>query len=234
MLIEAHNLQKDYPMGSINFLALQGVSLEMDNGDFTAIMGASGSGKSTLLHLLGCLDRPSQGWYRFDGLDVENLSDLELSKLRNRKIGFVFQTFNLIRQYNVMENVELPLIYAGFRREKRRASSMSIIRRVGLEDKLKHHPNDLSGGEVQRVAIARALASDPLVLLADEPTGNLDSRTGEEIMELFTSVNQDGTTILMVTHNQEVASHAKRLIEMKDGLIIRDSHVLDIPDKTPG
>ncbi len=210
-------------MGPTEVHALRGVGVGVDHGEFVAIMGASGSGKSTLLHLLGCLDRPSEGWYRLDGMAVESLSDTELSRLRNERIGFVFQAFNLIPQHNVLENVELPLIYGGVGRRVRRERSLEILRQVGLGDKIRHRPTELSGGEVQRVAIARALAVEPPLLLADEPTGNLDSQTGEGIMKLFTDLNQRGTTILVVTHNREVASHTKRVIEMRDGRIVGDS-----------
>jgi len=223
MLIETYDLRKTYHMGSTEVHALRGVELGVSHGEFAAIMGASGSGKSTLLHLLGCLDLPSEGWYRLDGMAVETLSDTELSRLRNKKIGFVFQAFNLITQHNVLENVELPLIYGGVGRRVRSERSLEILQQVGLGDKIYHKPTELSGGEVQRAAIARALAIEPLLLLADEPTGNLDSQTGEGIMKLFSDLNQRGTTILMVTHNKDVAAYAKRVIEMKDGQIVRDS-----------
>src|SRR5947207_2493699 len=195
MLIETHDLQKHYRMGVATVEALRGVDLGVDHGEFVAIMGPSGSGKSTLMHLLGCLDRPSAGWYRLDGLAVERLGDTELSKLRNRKIGFVFQAFNLIAQHNVLENVELPLVYGDVDRKLRQARPLEILRQVGLGDKLQHKPTELSGGEAQRVAIARALAVDPLLLLADEPTGNLDSATGEGIIKLFEDLNERGTAI---------------------------------------
>jgi putative ABC transport system ATP-binding protein len=223
MLIQAYGLRKMYRMGLADVHALRGVDLEVAHGEFVAIMGASGSGKSTLLHLLGCLDRPSEGRYWLDGRPVDSLSDTELSRLRNERIGFVFQAFNLIPQHSVLENVELPLIYGGVARRIRRERSLEIIRQVGLGDKIRHKPTELSGGENQRVAIARALAIEPLLLLADEPTGNLDSRTGEEIMELFVDLHRRGTTLLMITHNREVAAYADRLIEMRDGRIVSDS-----------
>ncbi len=222
MLIQTYDLRKTYQTGSTEVHAIRGVRLEVAHGEFVAIMGPSGSGKSTLLHLLGCLDRPSEGWYRLDGMTVESLHDAELSRLRNKRIGFVFQGFNLIHQHNVLENVELPLIYGGMERRSRSESSLEILHQVGLREKLYHKPTELSGGEAQRVAIARALVIQPLLLLADEPTGNLDSRTGEEIMRLFVELNRAGTTILMVTHNRDVAAHASRTIEMKDGGIIGD------------
>ncbi len=211
-------------MGPVEVHALRGVGLGVAHGEFVAIMGPSGSGKSTLLHLLGCLDRPSEGWYRLDGMAVDALGDAELSRLRNKKIGFVFQGFNLILQHTVLENVELPLIYGGVEKRVRRERSLDILHQVGLGEKVSHRPTELSGGEAQRVAVARALAVRPLLLLADEPTGNLDSQTGKGIMELFESLNRGGTTILMVTHNRDVAAHATRIIEMRDGGILADSN----------
>jgi putative ABC transport system ATP-binding protein len=223
MLIQADGLRKTYRMGPTEVHALRGVGLEVARGEFVAIMGASGSGKSSLLHLLGCLDRPSEGWYRLDGTVVESLSDAQLSRLRNETIGFVFQAFNLIPQHNILENVELPLIYGGIGRKVRRERSLEILSQVGLGNKIYHRPTELSGGEVQRAAIARALAVEPLLLLADEPTGNLDTHTGEGIMKLFVDLNHQGTTILIVTHNSDIAAYANRLIEMRDGRIIADS-----------
>jgi putative ABC transport system ATP-binding protein len=223
MLIQIRDLRKTYHMGSTDVYALRGVNLEVDYGEFVAIMGASGSGKSTMLHLLGCLDRPTSGTYRLAGREVASLSDAELSRVRNRQIGFVFQAFNLIAQHSVLENVELPLIYKGVGRGSRREKSLELLRQVGLAKKIWHRPRELSGGEMQRVAIARALAIEPPLLLADEPTGNLDSRTGEEIMKLFIDLYQRGTTILLVTHSREIADYTNRVIEMKDGQIIADS-----------
>jgi len=223
MLIQADGLKKTYYIGSTEVQALRGVALQVASGEFVAIMGASGSGKSTLLHLLGCLDRPSEGWYRLDGMAVESLSDAALSKLRNERIGFVFQSFNLIPQHNVLENVELPLIYKGVGKGLRRERSLEILGQVGLGKKIRHRATELSGGEKQRVAIARALAVDPPLLLADEPTGNLDSQTGEGIMQIFTDLHRRGTTIVVVTHSREVAAYTERVIEMRDGQIIRDA-----------
>ena len=223
MLIRAVGLKKTYLIGSTEVHALRGVDLQVGQEEFVAIMGASGSGKSTLLHLLGCLDRPSEGWYQLDGMAVESLSDAELSKLRNERIGFVFQSFNLIPQHNVLENVELPLVYKGVGRAPRRERSLEILYQVGLAEKIRHRPTELSGGEKQRVAIARALAVEPPLLLADEPTGNLDSQTGEGIMQLFADLHRRGTTIVMVTHSREVASYTERVIEMRDGQIIIDA-----------
>ena len=203
--------------------ALREVSLEVRAGEFAAIMGASGSGKSTLMHLLGCLDRPTGGSYHLDGVAVDTLDDAGLSVLRNQKIGFVFQSFNLILQNNVLENVELPMVYRGVPKEIRRERSLKILKLVGLGHRVLHRPTELSGGEVQRVAVARALAFEPPLVLADEPTGNLDSATGVDIMNLFVDLNKRGTTIILVTHSAEVAEYADRLIEMKDGKILRDS-----------
>ena len=226
MLIQADGLRKTYRMGTTEVHALWDVGLEVAHGEFVAIMGASGSGKSSLLHLLGCLDRPSAGWYRLDGTPVESLSDAQLSRLRNETIGFVFQAFNLIPQHSILENVELPLIYGGMGRKIRRERSEEILHQVGLGTKVYHRPTELSGGEVQRASIARALAVEPLLLLADEPTGNLDSHTGEGIMKLFVDLNRQGTTILLVTHNSDIADYSNRLIEMRDGRIIGDSQGL--------
>ena len=223
MLIEATELRRSYWMGPTEVPALRGVDLEVERGELVAIMGPSGSGKSTLLHLLGCLDPPSGGRYRLDGVAVEQIEDAELSRIRNRKIGFVFQAFNLIPQHDVLENVELPLVYAGVARPLRRERSLAILREVGLENKVRHRPTELSGGEMQRVAIARALVVEPLLLFGDEPTGNLDSRTGEGIMKLFVDLHRRGTTIVMVTHDPDVASYAQRTIHMRDGHIVSDS-----------
>jgi putative ABC transport system ATP-binding protein len=223
MLIQAHQLRKSYRMGLAEVEALRGVDLEVAHGEFVAIVGASGSGKSTLLHLLGCLDRPSGGWYRLDGTAVEALSDTELSRVRNQRIGFVFQTFNLIPQHDVLANVELPLIYSGMSKMRRRQRSLAMLRRVGLGERTQHRPTELSGGENQRAAIARALAIEPALLLADEPTGNLDTRTGAGIMNLFLELHRTGTTIVVVTHNREVAIQTERIIEMSDGRIVSDS-----------
>jgi putative ABC transport system ATP-binding protein len=223
MLVQADDLRRTYRMGRSELHALRGVCLEVSHGEFVAIMGASGCGKSTLLHLLGCLDLPTAGAYRLDGTAVESLSDADLSRLRGGKLGFVFQAFNLISQHSILENVELPLIYGNMGKRTRRERSLELLRQVGLEDRINHRPTELSGGEVQRAAIARALAVQPLLLLADEPTGNLDSQTGEGILRLFTDLNDRGMTIIMVTHSREVADHAGRIIEMRDGLIVKDS-----------
>ncbi len=226
MLIEASDLRKVYQMGPTQVHALRGVQLHVGSGEFVALMGPSGSGKSTLLHLLGCLDRPNGGSYRLGGVAVDSMTDLELSRVRNQRIGFVFQAFNLIPQHTVMENVEMPLVYAGIPKAVRRKQGLHILRQVGLGEKLGHRPSELSGGEAQRAAIARALVVRPLLLLADEPTGNLDSQTGDGIMALFVDLNQRGTTIVMVTHNRDVAACASRIVEMRDGRVVSDSKAM--------
>jgi putative ABC transport system ATP-binding protein len=210
-------------MGATEVHALRAVDLEVDHGEFVAIMGRSGSGKSTLLHLLGCLDHPTSGSYVLDGKAVESLGDAELSRLRGGKIGFVFQAFNLILQHTVLENVEMPLIYSGIDKNVRLERSLESLRQVGLGVKVMHRPTELSGGEVQRAAIARALALKPALVLADEPTGSLDSDTSEEILRLFEELNKRGTTIVLITHSSDIAAHAHRIIQMKDGRIVSDS-----------
>ncbi len=222
MLVDVRDLTRKYAMGESEVHALRGVSLAIDRGEFVSIMGPSGSGKSTLMHLLGCLDRPSSGNYMLDGTPVENLSDQELSRLRNRKVGFVFQTFNLIPQLNVLENVEVPLIYMNVERSQRHSLCMEMLQAVGLDHRPTHRPTELSGGENQRVAIARALVTKPDIILADEPTGNLDTKTGNEIMQILRDLNKRGTTIVLVTHEVSKAKWARRLIHMQDGLVLRE------------
>ncbi len=222
MLVEVKDLARTYVMGDSEVQALRGVSLGVDRGEFVAIMGSSGSGKSTLMHLLGCLDRPTSGTYALDGTPVEKLSDVELSRLRNRKIGFVFQSFNLIPQLSVIENIEVPLIYMEIERARRPELCKEVLDAVGLSHRGDHRPNELSGGENQRVAIARALVTKSEIILADEPTGNLDSKTGAEIMEILQGLNERGTTIILVTHEIEKAKWARRLVQMKDGRILRE------------
>ncbi|MCA9244858.1 MAG: ABC transporter ATP-binding protein [Phycisphaerales bacterium] len=219
-MIEVRQLHKHYPMGEEVVRALNGVDLNIHRGEFVAITGASGSGKSTLMHLLGCLDRPTRGSYKLDGRDVSRLSDSALAETRNRKIGFVFQTFNLINRTSALDNVCVPMFYA--REFNGRVAAMKALERVGLAPRAGHKPSELSGGERQRVAIARALVNDPVLLLADEPTGNLDSRTGEQIMELFHDLNRQGVTIALVTHEPDVAMQAQRVIQMRDGEIVYD------------
>lgn len=219
MIIRLSGLEKTYSMGTVQVHALRGVDLEVPEGDYIAIMGPSGSGKSTLMHIIGCLDRPSKGTYELRGRRVDSLDDQQLSHTRNREIGFVFQSFNLLPQMNVQQNVELPMIYAGMSRHERQEKASIAIERVGLQDRAKHLPNELSGGQRQRVAIARALVNDPAILLADEPTGNLDTKTGEEIMRLFDEVHAAGNTLILVTHEPEIGEHAHRIVHIRDGLV---------------
>ncbi len=222
MLIKTDNLTKIYKLGVAQVSALEGVSVEIDRGEYVAITGPSGSGKSTFMHLLGCLDTPTSGKYFFQEKDVTNLSDMELSRLRNKSIGFVFQTFNLLPRLTVMQNVELPLIYANVDTKLRIKKTVAMLEKVGLEHRKTHRPNELSGGEMQRVAIARALINVPEVLFADEPTGNLDSQTGKEIMTLFNELAKEGNTIILVTHDPNIAQYARRQLKMLDGRIIED------------
>lgn len=223
-LIKVHNLIKTYRLGEVEVPALRGISLSIDRGEFVAIMGPSGSGKSTLMNILGFLDRPTSGTYILEGINGENLSRDQLAEIRNQKIGFVFQGFNLLARTSALENVELPLIYGKSPALKRKELAYNALRAVGLIGREHHYPNQLSGGEQQRVAIARALVNQPSILLADEPTGNLDSKTSEEIMKIFQVLNQDmGITIIMITHESDIASYAKRRILFKDGNIISDS-----------
>ncbi|MCY3762329.1 MAG: ABC transporter ATP-binding protein [Gemmatimonadetes bacterium] len=202
--------------------ALRGVDLEIEGGEYAAVMGPSGSGKSTLMNIIGCLDTPSAGTYRLNGTDVSEMNPNELADVRNQQIGFVFQTFNLLPRSSAFHNVELPLVYAGARRRQRRERAEAALERVGLADRMDHRPAELSGGQRQRVAIARALVNEPSLLLADEPTGNLDSRTGEEIMGLFDHLHAEGNTVILVTHEQHVAGHARRSIAILDGLVASD------------
>jgi putative ABC transport system ATP-binding protein len=219
-LIRTCDLTKVYSAGAAEVRALDGVSIEIAAGEYIALMGASGSGKSTLMHLLGCLDMASSGKYWFDGRDVMTLNDTELASLRNRDVGFVFQSFNLLARLSAQANVQLPMVYAGMSRRNRVARAASLLELVGLKDRMKHRPNELSGGEMQRVALARSLANQPRILLADEPTGNLDSRTGKEIMRLFDELADRGNTIVLVTHDQSVADHARRTIRLSDGKVV--------------
>ncbi len=210
-------------MGAVEVHALRGVSLTIAAGEFVSIMGPSGSGKTTLMDILGCLARPTAGLYRLEGRDVSTLSDTDLARVRNRRIGFVFQTFNLLPRASARENVELPLVYAGVPRGERRRRAEAALEAVGLADRLAHQPNELSGGQRQRVAIARALVAEPALVFADEPTGNLDSRSGAEIMELFAGLNDRGVTLVLVTHDQAIAQRARRIVSLRDGLVVSDS-----------
>src|SRR5262245_31775794 len=225
IIIRIRELRKHYPMGETVVPALDGVDLDIDEGEFVAITGASGSGKSTMMHLLGCLDRPTSGTYELDSALVSSMSDRQLAVIRNKKIGFVFQTFNLIQRTSAVDNVAVPLFYA--RKTRVREPAMAALRRVGLEQRASHTPSELSGGERQRVAIARAIVTNPRVLLADEPTGNLDTKNGQAIMQIFRELHASGVTIILVTHEMSVAAQAARIIRMRDGKVVEDQRTND-------
>jgi putative ABC transport system ATP-binding protein len=227
IVIDIDHITKEYVMGEELVRALRGVSLRIHRNEYLAIMGPSGSGKSTLMNMLGCLDTPTAGRYQFNGRDVSVMTDDELAEIRNHEIGFVFQTFNLLPRADSLRNVELPLIYAGIDPDTRRDRAEQALRDVGLGDRLHHKPNELSGGQRQRVAIARALVNNPSIILADEPTGNLDSKTGEEIMALFEELYQQGNTVILVTHESDIARHARRTVHLRDGLIESDDVLVE-------
>lgn len=222
MIIKMEDITRVYTIGDVEVHALRGVSLSVERGEFVAIIGPSGSGKSTIMHLIGCLDRPTSGVYELEDIAIAGLSDNELSEIRNKKIGFVFQTFNLIPRMSVLKNVVLPLVYSGAPVKERYERAAQIISQTGLSHRVSHRPSELSGGEQQRVAIARALVNNPSLLLADEPTGNLDSQTGEEIMKIFQELNQTGVTIILVTHEEKIAKYATRILSLQDGRILSD------------
>jgi len=222
MLIALEDITKDYQVGLEAVHALRGINLEIDKGEYLAIMGPSGSGKSTLMNILGCLDTASAGVYNLNETNVSTMNDDELAEIRNREIGFVFQTFNLLPRATALHNVELPLIYNGTPSGKRREMAELALEKVGLKDRTHHRPNELSGGQRQRVAIARALVNDPSIILADEPTGNLDTRTGDEIMEIFETIHDAGNTIILVTHEEYIAEHSDRIVRLRDGIVERD------------
>lgn len=224
-MLSVQELKKIYQMGEVTVEALKGVSFTISRGEFVAIMGPSGSGKSTLMHLLGCLDQPTSGAYYLEDENVAQLSDNCLAEIRNKRIGFVFQQFNLLPRTTILKNVEVPLIYAGMGGSKRQRLAIAALEKVGLGHRLTHRPNEISGGQKQRVAIARALINNPSLILADEPTGNLDTKTGSEIMEIFHQLNSQGHTIILVTHEEEVAQHARRIISLRDGEILSDEVV---------
>lgn len=224
-VISIRNLRKVYQLGESEVIALAGINLDVAKNDYIAIMGPSGSGKSTMMNILGCLDTPSSGAYLLAGKDVADMDDDALAQIRNHEIGFIFQSFNLLPRTTILRNVELPLVYAGMSKDERTERAAMALERVGLRDRMRHQPNELSGGQRQRVAIARALVNDPSILLADEPTGNLDSRTGEEILHLFEELFEQGQTLLVVTHEDDVAHHARRCVRLRDGLIESDEAI---------
>jgi putative ABC transport system ATP-binding protein len=225
-LLRVEGLVREYRMGGETVAALSGVDLSIDRNEYVAIMGPSGSGKSTLMNILGCLDTPTRGTYWLNGQEVSRMTDLELARVRNKEIGFVFQTFNLLARATALKNVELPLVYAGVRAKERHQRAIEALERVGLAERVDHKPNELSGGQRQRVAVARALVTKPALLLADEPTGNLDSKTGEEVLRMFEQLHAGGQTIVVVTHDPDVASHAQRRIVLRDGAIASDERAV--------
>jgi putative ABC transport system ATP-binding protein len=225
MIIKMDDIGKIYDTGKVQVEALKNVSLGIEEGEFVSIMGPSGSGKSTLMNIIGCLDRSTSGYYELDGVNISELEDTELAKIRNKKIGFVFQSFNLLPRLTALQNVELPMVYAGARKNERREKAIEALDKVGLVDRMDHKPNELSGGQKQRVAIARALVNNPAIILADEPTGNLDTASGEDIMAIFQDLNREGATIVLVTHEPDIAEHTKRIIRFRDGFLTVDELV---------
>ncbi len=225
MIIKMNDIGKIYDTGKIQVEALKNVDLSIEKGEFVSIMGPSGSGKSTLMNIIGCLDKSTSGFYELDGVNISGLEDTELAKIRNMKIGFVFQSFNLLPRITALQNVELPMIYAGMGKKERRARAIEALERVGLEDRKDHKPNELSGGQKQRVAIARALVNNPAIILADEPTGNLDTASGEDIMAVFQALNREGVTMVLVTHEPDIAEHTKRVVKFRDGLLTSDERI---------
>jgi putative ABC transport system ATP-binding protein len=221
-MIQLSNISKNYRMGEMDICALCGVSLSVNKGELIAVMGPSGSGKSTLMNVLGCLDRPTSGTYTFETREISAMNDDELAHVRNAKIGFVFQSFNLLPRFSAVKNVEMPLVYSGISAKGRTERAVPVLEKVGLKDRMEHKPTELSGGQQQRVAIARALVNNPPLLLADEPTGNLDSRSGEEILNILVDLNNQGVTIMIVTHDRDVAARCKRIINLKDGQVVGD------------
>lgn len=222
-LIKIRNITRDFPLGSEIVKVLKGIDLDIERGEYVALMGPSGSGKSTLMNLLGCLDTPTSGSYELNGKDVSNMIDDELAEIRNKEIGFVFQTFNLLPRTTALENVALPMIYAGASKSARTERAKQVLTDVGLADRMDHKPNQLSGGQRQRVAVGRALVNHPSIILADEPTGNLDSKTSEEIMKLFGDIHKAGNTVILVTHEEEIAKNAHRIIRLRDGMVESDT-----------
>lgn len=230
VIIDIKNIKKEYVMGSQTIAALKDVTLSINKNEYVALMGPSGSGKSTLMNILGCLDTPSSGSYRLNNTEVSEMSDDDLARVRNKEIGFVFQTFNLLPRLSALENVALPMVYKGMNKADRTIRAEEVMDMVGLKDRMDHKPNELSGGQRQRVAIARALVNNPSIILADEPTGNLDTKTSYEIMNIFETINNGGNTVILVTHEEDIARHAKRILRLRDGLIETDSE--NIPEKS--
>ncbi|EHQ41778.1 MULTISPECIES: ABC transporter ATP-binding protein [Myroides] len=225
LIIDIKAIKRDFKMGSETVKVLKGVDLQIERGDYVALMGPSGSGKSTLMNILGCLDTPTSGYYSLNGKDVSRLDDDQLAEIRNKDIGFVFQTFNLMPRTTALDNVALPMIYAGKSKEERNQRASDVLHMVGLGDRMDHHPNQLSGGQRQRVAVARALVNNPSIILADEPTGNLDTKTSIEIMGLFDEIHRKGNTVILVTHEEDIAEHAHRIIRLRDGIIESDERI---------
>jgi len=232
-VIELRSITKSYVMGDVEVHALKGVSLTVERNDFVAIMGASGSGKSTMMNIIGCLDVPSKGWFWLDGVDVRTLDESQLSMVRNRKIGFVFQAYNLVPRTTAIANVELPLAYAGVPRAARRERALAALAAVGLADRSRHIPSEMSGGQQQRVAVARAIVTNPALILADEPTGNLDTASSNDVMNMFSRLNSQGRTIVLITHEDDVAAYAKRVVRLRDGLIIDDHRTAAVDGPPP-
>ena len=232
-VIKVHEVSKVFDLGQIRVRALRNVSLRIDTGDLVAIMGSSGSGKSTLMNILGCLDVPTSGRYEIDGVDVSEMDEDDLADLRNRKIGFVFQSFNLVARTSALVNVELPLAYAGLRGAERRKRAERALRSVGMANRMRHHPSELSGGQQQRVAVARAIVTNPALILADEPTGNLDSHSTEDVLRIFAHLNEEGRTVVLITHEPDVAEQSKRVIRLSDGEVVADERTLGVNDSPP-
>ncbi len=222
-VIKIRSITRDFPLGQEVVKVLKGIDLDIEKGEYVALMGPSGSGKSTLMNLLGCLDTPTSGNYELNGIDVSSMSDDELAEIRNKEIGFVFQTFNLLPRTTALDNVALPMVYAGFGKQQRHERAIEVLADVGLSDRMDHRPNQLSGGQRQRVAVGRALVNKPSIILADEPTGNLDSKTSLEIMQLFDDIHKAGNTVILVTHEEDIAAHAQRAIRLRDGVIESDT-----------